>query len=390
MKFNVDNENIKIINNFMTEYLLAEDKRKIYLQYQNYIEKIKPIDFFYLSLYQDERNFSIEKIKESANKFVNIFHIPLSKYAFTSHEDPFLKAIVEENQKIKHHLHNLKKLLNKDDIINNLPIIKIELTKLTDLEKKWLKKENIIFPRIEKNIPSHKPLDVMWSLHDDARKQLKILLFSFLEEPFDIETFNKRIGSFYYLVFGIIQKEELILYPVATKLLTNEMLKEMYQESFLYGYTFLELTPPLKDLSKEFNQNEFFFSKPNGSLNLNQLNLILNNLPLNITYVDENDKVLFYNETKTRHFPRNPSVIGRLVENCHPPKSIDIVKKIIKSFKNGEKNTAEFYINYKDRFISITYYAIRDENNNYKGILETSQDITDIKKISKEKRLLDW
>ena len=207
---------------------------------------------------------------------------------------------------------------------------------------------------------------------------------------FDIETFNKRIGSFYYLVFGIIQKEELILYPVATKLLTNEMLKEMYQESFLYGYTFLELTPPLKDLSKEFNQNEFFFSKPNGSLNLNQLNLILNNLPLDITYVDENDKVLFYNETKTRHFPRNPSVIGRLVENCHPPKSIDIVKKIIKSFKNGEKNTAEFYINYKDRFISITYYAIRDENNNYKGILETSQDITDIKKISKEKRLLDW
>ncbi|MDD2258885.1 MAG: PAS domain-containing protein [Bacilli bacterium] len=382
------NKKIININNFMKEFLSSKDKKAIILKYQNFINQIKPIDLFNLNMYKDNNDYSIEEIKENANKFVNIFHVPLSKHAFTSHYHPFFKAIIQENKHIKAHLNNMKKLLTKENIVNNLPVIKIELEKLNELEKKWLKKENIIFPRIEKNIPSHKPLDIMWSLHDDVRNELKLLLSNFTSKKIDINTFNKKIGSFYYLLFGIIQKEELILYPVASEILTNEILDEMYQESFLYGYTFLNLDRPV--IKQTDINNEFIFSPINGKLNFNQLNLLFNNLPIDITYVDEFDKVLFYNDTKTRHFPRNPSVIGRLVENCHPPKSINIVKKIIQSFKNNEKNSAQFYINYKDKFISITYYAIRDEHNNYRGILEVSQDITNLKNINKEKRLLDW
>lgn len=389
MKTNINNDKIININKFMKELLSSQNKKETFLKYQQYTNKIEPLDLFYLSMYQDENNLSIEEIKESANKFVNIFHIPLSKYSFKSHSHPFFKAIIKENELIKDHLNSLKELLVKQNILNNLEVLEMKLIKLMELEKKWLKKENIIFPRIEKDIPSHKPLDVMWSLHDDARSELKILLSSFSEEKFNINIFNKRIGSFYYLIFGIIQKEEFILYPVASKILSEKELDEMYLESFLYGYTFLDLTPPIKEHENIINGG-FLFSVPNGELNFKQLNLLFNNLPIDITYVDENDKVLFYNETKTRHFPRNPSVIGRLVENCHPPKSIDIVKRIIQSFKDGNRDIAEFYINYKDRFISITYYAIRDDKKNYKGVLEVSQDITDIKKIEKEKRLLDW
>lgn len=385
----IDNVKIQNINMLMKELISSKNKKETFLKYQEYTNQIKPLDLFYLDMYQDQNNYSIEEIKENANRFVNIFHVPLSKHALKSHSHPFFKAIIEENENIKNHLHMIKKFLAKDKILKNLTLLKKELTKLTELEKKWVKKENIIFPRIEKKIPSHKPLDVMWSLHDDARMELKVLLSSFDETVFNLEVFNKKIGSFYYLVFGIIQKEEFILYPVASKVLTEQALDEMYQESFLYGYTFLDLTPPIAK-QKTHNNKDFLFSIANGELNFNQLNLLLNNLPIEITYVDENDKVLYYNETKTRHFPRNPSVIGRLVENCHPPKSIDIVKKIIKSFKDGEKDTAEFYINFKNRFISITYFAIRDDNNVYKGILEVSQDITDIKNIYKEKRLLDW
>lgn len=389
MQLNENKDRIFKLNEFMKEYLISKDKKETFHKYEKYTSQIEALDLFYLEMYQDNHDYSIEEIKKNANKFVNIFHTPLSKKAFKTHHHPFWKAIIKENQLIIKHLNDLKKMLLKENILSNLSVIKIELEKLFALEKKWVKKENIIFPRIEKNVPSHKPLDVMWSLHDDARLEFNILLSSFTEKTFNLELFNKRIGSFYYLIYGIIQKEEYILYPVAENLLSDDQLDEMYQEAFLYGYTFLDLVPPKKDGKPKNHNMSLLFSPLNGNLNFEQLNLLFNNLPFDITYVDENNKVLFYNDTKTRHFPRNPSVIGRLVENCHPPKSLAIVNKIIESFRNGKKDTAEFYINYKETFIAITYYAIRDEEDNYKGVLEVSQDITKLKEIDKEKRLLD-
>ena len=106
-------------------------------------------------------------------------------------------------------------------------------------------------------------------------------------------------------------------------------------------------------------------------------------------YVDENDQEIFYNRGEERIFPRSAGIIGREVRYCHPPKNVGTVLKILAEFRKGTKSEASFWINFKDRLIFIRYFAVRDEQKKYR-VIEMSQDITDIKKIKGEKRLLNW
>ena len=117
---------------------------------------------------------------------------------------------------------------------------------------------------------------------------------------------------------------------------------------------------------------------------------MLNSLPVDITFVDENDKVRYFSNPSDRFFPRSKAIIGRLVENCHPPESVHIVKKIVNAFRTGEKNNAKFWIHIKDKFVLIQYFALRDNNGNYKGVIEASQEVTDIRNLKGERRLLEW
>ena len=120
------------------------------------------------------------------------------------------------------------------------------------------------------------------------------------------------------------------------------------------------------------------------------IEFMMNSMPVEISFVDENDEVRYFNKNGDRIFPRSRSVIGRKVHQCHPKKSVDKVVKIIDSFKNGKRDVANFWINLNGRLIYIRYFAVRDKNRKYLGTLEVSQDITDIRKIEGEKRLLDW
>jgi hypothetical protein len=127
-----------------------------------------------------------------------------------------------------------------------------------------------------------------------------------------------------------------------------------------------------------------------GYLTPEQVNFIFKFLPVDITYVDENDRVIFYNRGDDRVFPRSAGIIGREVKFCHPPKSVDQVLKILEEFKAGRQDIADFWINFKGKFVHIRYFAVRDEQKNYKGVIEMSQDVTDIRALQGEKRLLDW
>jgi len=126
-----------------------------------------------------------------------------------------------------------------------------------------------------------------------------------------------------------------------------------------------------------------------GDLTLEQINLMLKNLPVDISYVDENDIVRYYSATDDRIFPRSSGVIGRAVQKCHPSKSVYIVEKILQSFKKKEKKVAEFWINLNEKLIYIRYFALYDKEGNYKGVIEVSQDVTGIRALKGEKRLLD-
>jgi hypothetical protein len=131
-----------------------------------------------------------------------------------------------------------------------------------------------------------------------------------------------------------------------------------------------------------------FLNLKTGKLTPEQVDLILRALPVDISFVDENDTVLYYSEKKDRIFTRVPAVIGRKVQNCHPAKSVHLVEKILQAFKAGEKDSAEFWIQLEGRFIYIRYFAVRDEQAQYRGCLEVSQDVTEIRQLEGQKRLL--
>jgi DUF438 domain-containing protein len=126
-----------------------------------------------------------------------------------------------------------------------------------------------------------------------------------------------------------------------------------------------------------------------GRMTLEQINLMLTHLPVDLTFVDENDRVAYYSEGE-RIFPRSPAIIGREVRNCHPPKSVHMVNKILDAFKSGSRDTAEFWIQLGEKFIYIRYFAVRDKKGYYRGTLEVSQDLTEIRKLEGQQRLLDW
>ena len=127
-----------------------------------------------------------------------------------------------------------------------------------------------------------------------------------------------------------------------------------------------------------------------GQLTLEQINLIYQHMPVDLSYVDENELVCFYTDTKHRVFPRSKNVIGRDVKNCHPKASVHIVEEIIKKFRSGEQDKAEFWINKPDLFIYIIYYAVRDKNGKFRGVLEMMQDCTHIRSLQGSQTLLTW
>jgi hypothetical protein len=127
-----------------------------------------------------------------------------------------------------------------------------------------------------------------------------------------------------------------------------------------------------------------------GALTPEQVNLLLKNLPVDVTYVDETDTVRYFSAGDERNFPRSPGVIGRKVQNCHPPDSVHVVNRILEAFRKGERQAAEFWIQSRGRFIHIRYLAVRDDAGRYRGCLEVSQDVAAIRGLQGEKRLLDW
>ena len=273
-----------------------------------------------------------------------------------------------------------------------LPLFK----ELVEFEIHYVKKENILFPYLEKKWKSYRPLSVMWSLHDDIRKNLKSII-SMLENPnTKWEDFNQKLGEYFFLTFGMVQKENLIIFLVAAETVDEAEWIDMYNQSFEYPFPFIEKPKKVEKSIKEqqtahnFGEQNLGFQTETGNLSFEQVLLAFNHLPVDITFVDENDKVRFFSKAKDRFFPRSPAIVGRDVRNCHPPESVHIVEKIIEEFKKGNRDVADFRIKMRGKYILIRYLAMRNEAGEYKGILEVGEDITEISKMNDEKRLLDW
>jgi DUF438 domain-containing protein len=268
----------------------------------------------------------------------------------------------------------------------------------TDSEKHYLREENVLFPVIEKHGITEPPA-IMWMEHDQIREQKKKLhkLIADLSET-GFQDFKEQLWetakSLSNLLSSHFYKENNILFPAALSVVTQEEWGEIRKEFDEIGYCCF--TPP--ELIAQAPQTEILQAQApegvlqfdTGSLTKEQLDGLLDTLPVDVTFVDANDTVRYFSKPETRIFVRTKAIIGRKVQMCHPEKSVHIVNKIVESFKTGKKNVAEFWINLNSRLIHIRYFAVRDKNGKYLGTLEVSQDLTDIKKLEGENRLLDW
>lgn len=269
---------------------------------------------------------------------------------------------------------------------------------LYTIEKRFQRKENQLFPYLEKR-GWNGPSQGMWSFHDNLRDQFRLMRKDL--EARDYATIKTNTPYLINGIYRLMQVEETVLFPNALEILTDADWIEMRAGEEEIGWMLSKAPVPYPKEeyvhpSQDFTQREMTFSLENtthydeGYMTVEQVNLLLKTMPLDITYVDENDKVIFYNRGEERVFPRSAGIIGREVRFCHPPKSVGTVLEILDKFRKGEQNESSFWINYKERLIYIRYFAVRDAQKNYKGVIEMSQDITDIKNIEGEKRLLDW
>ncbi len=308
-----------------------------------------------------------------------------------------VKVYYEESDLI----HTLLSELEKVDITKDFQKYFNIFNQLSTIEKRFARKENQLFPYLEKH-GWEGPSQGMWSFHDNLRDQIR-LLNGYNSE----KNTGKIIENIPYLLDGLrrlMDIEDNRLFPNAMELLSEEDWKEFYIGDEEIGWMLTNKPTPYPAVeeaayvhpSMDTKSRKLTFSLENtfhydeGYMTPEQVNLLLRFLPIDITYVDENDKVVFYNRGDDRVFPRSKGIIGREVKFCHPPKSVHMVIKIVEEFKAGNRDVAEFWFNFKGKMIHVRYFAIRDKDKNYKGVIEMSQDITDIQKLTGEQRLLDW
>jgi DUF438 domain-containing protein len=263
---------------------------------------------------------------------------------------------------------------------------------LARIEVHYQRKENQLFPFLEQRGITAPP-QVMWAVDDDIRAQLKQTRAAI--EAANPAGFVDRAGPFVQAVSDMVYKENHILLPIALESLEENDWVEIRRGEPDIGYAF---DGPAADWPGAGVQPAAAASEPDtglleldtGELTLKQTNLLLKHLPVDLTFVDEHDDVRYFSAGKERLFPRSPGIIGRAVQQCHPPKSIDTVNRIVGAFKSGKKDEAAFWIELGGRMIYIRYFAVRDDDGAFKGTLEVSQDITEIKTIAGQRRLLDW
>jgi DUF438 domain-containing protein len=384
----------------------GEDGRMLQEKYAEAIAQLTPLDMLKMEDRQIQMGLKTDVIKKDIDKVVNSFFKQLQAYEWQKpDEGSFLYYLMLENQAMTFRLNQIKKVLKSYSKVESDQFEALRealiphFEALPAFEAHYIKKENILFPFLEKKWPYYRPLQVMWSLHDDARRMLKELIVLLNDPAAKWSDINPRIGKYFFMVFGLIQKEELVVFPVAAETIEAEEFLAMHQQSFEYPFPFIETPKQAIQQGKKLetrqqatvkNPIDAVFSTETGTLDFEQIELIFNSLPVDLTYVDENDKVRYFTKPADRFFPRSPAIIGRDVRNCHPPESVDIVEKIIEGFRSGERSKADFWINMKGRFILIQYFALRNAKGVYKGVLELSQDVTATRALEGEQRLLDW
>lgn len=311
----------------------------------------------------------------------------------------------KENRELENVIAKLYELFEKADQLSATIGIKPYMNSvrslfnsLMDVDKHYRRKENLLFPFLEKYGITGPP-KVMWGKHDETRALLHNAMDALnvqheisQEELKGIIEIHLRPAA--KAIPDMIMKEEEILLPMTMDKLTDEDWYEIYRQTNEIGYCLydpkIEWQPEGMDIVKTTMAENDDIHLPSGSINVDELLSILNALPVDLTFVDKNDKVKYFTQGRERVFDRNRAILGRDVRMCHPPSSVHVVEKILSDFKSGEADRAPFWINMQGKFIHIEYFALHNEKGEYLGTLEVSQDLTEKRKLSGDQRILSY
>jgi hypothetical protein len=364
--------------------------------------------------------FPVEEIQRLCEVHAEVFDKSLKKAGKPSKVPGHpVFTYQEENREAKRRLKEMKRAVKKE---KNIRAFADHFASFREIEKHYARKENQLFPALEaKGFTG--PTKVMWGKHDEIRAHIRKVAESLAAG--DSAGLKDRFQALASAVKKMIFLEEKILFPTsARKLQTADWARIKMGEPAI-GYAWVKPsdmwdarlaesmsaseirdkkgggpiittasyaeTTTVATLGPGAEQPADSIRLSEGRLSPEQVDLMLRRLPLDITFVDENDRVCYYSDGKDRIFPRSPEVIGRMVQNCHPPKSVHVVSDIVRAFKEGAKDVAEFWIQREGGpFVHIRYFAVRDAQGTYKGVIEVSQDIAPLRALEGERRLLDW
>ena len=412
---NIDGKKLEIVHEIKSAYdegkITLEEARKAL---KDRVQNLAPYEIAIIEQEMVEETDD-ECIKEDIQAMLEVFQDVLVNKEQELPANHPISCYLRENAKMK------ELLLSVEDLVQ-YPVIKNQWLELYDELLKFRihlsRKQNQLYPVLEKK-GFTRPTTTMWTLDDFIRDEIAECYNLLLEDK--EEEFIGKQAELVADVRDLMDKEENILYPTSLEMINDEEFRYMAEGDQEIGFAYITVDKDKTDIPKSsassavssslsglssapgfaeelagllgkysFNNKEEKLNVTTGQLTLEQINLIYQHMPVDLSYVDENELVCFYTDTKHRVFPRSKNVIGRDVKNCHPKASVHIVEEIIKKFRSGEQDKAEFWINKPDLFIYIVYYAVRDENGKFRGVLEMMQDCTHIRSLQGSQTLLTW
>jgi DUF438 domain-containing protein len=269
------------------------------------------------------------------------------------------------------------------------------LNELQDVDKHYQRKEHLLFTCLERHGITG-PSKVMWGKDDQIRELLKDLSIALREAGATVAEWKLLAATTgaaaASAIHEMIYKEDQILLPICLERFTADEWAEIWASSPRYGWCLVAPHEGYKPVDRQPDRTATAggVSLPTGTLALEQLIAIFSTLPVDLTFVDADDRVAFFSEGPNRVFARSRAIIGRMVQNCHPPRSVEVVERIISDFREGRQNVAEFWIQFAGRFVHIRYFAVRSEDGRYLGTLEVTQDVGPIRALEGERRLLEY
>ena len=397
---------------------------------------ITPEEFAYSEQKMKEMGYTDMEMHEKMNSLIELFRNKIVQKEEELPKGHPIKTYIEENDAIKKLIKEIEIKTKKYSI--DKKFIKNEWLEIYDKLYQFnihlSRKQHQLFSMLEKK-GFDRPSRIMWTFDNAVRDNINSAIRMLNEENVDEKAFFEQQSIAIELTLDIMDKEEQILYPTSLKLISEEEFRKMRKGDDEIGYCLIErptefyfvdkeeeiikekiienkaenvsgnnfmtdlagllqkygMTGNKEESKSDENLETKIFDVKQGKLTLEQINLIFQHMPVDLSYVDENDLVKFYSDTKHRVFPRSAGVIGRNVKNCHPAESVDSVMEIIDNFRNGKQDEIDFWIQTpKGDFIYIYYVAVRDEKGKFRGVLEMMQNATKIRSLTGQRKIVTW